>query len=394
MCVTVCNVFLILTHKGESMLSQLQVKNAKPKEKTYQLNDGAGLLLRITPNGKKSWIINKSVKGNRISKKIGSYPEMSIKDARDVLASLIHTVEPSCTEKSFESVFGEWLDVKKSKIKNWKDIQERFELYILPSFAKREISSIAPFELINVLKSKLLSRGKLETIKRICGPLKEIEVFALNYGYIDALKWQGIQSVFPSAKANAVNRPSIPWQELPQALKEIQINALKARGMMSVITIAFYTLLRPNEYCSLQWDWIDFENDIINVPADIMKMKKAFRVPLSSQLKSFLNTLPKISKYVLCSPEGTHKPFTINAMSLFLRRHGFKDRLVPHGIRSIGRTWMHDNDIPFDVAEKCLAHSIGTSTQLAYDRSDLLDKRRDAMQVWCDYVEGSLSSKN
>ena len=54
---------------------------------------------------------------------------------------------------------------------------------------------------------------------------------------------------------------------------------------------------------------------------------------------------------------------------------------MPHGIRSIGRTWMHDHDVAFDVAELCLAHSVGTSTQLAYDRSDLLDKRKMRCKV-------------
>ena len=119
-------------------------------------------------------------------------------------------------------------------------------------------------------------------------------------------------------------------------------------------------------------------------------MKKAHRVPISSQLRTILEMQPKISRYVFPSPVDLTKHYNRDTVSKFLRNHGFKGQLVSHGIRSIGRTWMHDNDVPFDVAELCLAHTVGTSTTRAYDRSDLLEKRREAMQKWCDYVKSCL----
>ena len=64
-----------------------------------------------------------------------------------------------------------------------------------------------------------------------------------------------------------------------------------------------------------------------------------------------------------------------------------KGVLVPHGIRSIGRTWMAEERIDHDIAEMCLAHRVGTSVELAYNRTDFLELRRNAMQRWCDYVE-------
>lgn len=152
-----------------------------------------------------------------------------------------------------------------------------------------------------------------------------------------------------------------------------------------------YTLLRPNEYCSLEWSWINFEDNTITVPAEVMKMKLPHVVPITKQMLTLLLNRPRVGKYVFPATQGkVAQHFSTNSASLFLRRHGFKDKLVPHGIRSIGRTWMHDHDIPFDVAEKCLAHTVGTSTQLAYDRSDLLEKRREAMQQWSDFVEDCL----
>ena len=64
--------------------------------------------------------------------------------------------------------------------------------------------------------------------------------------------------------------------------------------------------------------------------------------------------------------------------------------LVPHGIRSIGRTWMAEKGVDTNVAEACLAHRLGNTVQITYNRSDLLDLRRSVMQEWCDFVSDSI----
>ena len=158
--------------------------------------------------------------------------------------------------------------------------------------------------------------------------------------------------------------------------------------IFSLLKVAFYTLLRPGEYTLMKWDWI--HDDVIEVPADSMKMKRPHRVPISRQLKAVINELPKRGEYVFYSASSANGHISLGCLALFLKRIGYKDRLTAHGIRSVGRTWMAENKIPFDVAELCLAHSVGTQTVQAYNRTDLLDERREAMQKWCDYVDSCL----
>ena len=376
------------------MLNQLTIKNAKPVDKLYSLADKDGLFLRVKPTGIKQWYISKNVKTQRISKIIGTFPEMSLKEARDTLAQLVAQVQTQSTPKikapTLKEVFDEWFEVKQTRIKNHRQIKGRFELYIFPTLADVQFSLITPMQIIDILKQKCLKSGKYETIKRICGPIKELEVFALNCGYIDALKLQNLQSVFPSPNSAKEHMPSVHWNDLPEVFKQLQVSAVLSRNVLPVILTGFYTLLRPIEYCALEWQWVDLDEGVITVPAEVMKMKKAHRVPISSQLRTILEMQPKISKYVFPSPVDLTKHYNRDTVSKFLRNHGFKGQLVSHGIRSIGRTWMHDNDVPFDVAELCLAHTVGTSTTRAYDRSDLLEKRREAMQKWCDYVKSCL----
>ncbi len=57
-----------------------------------------------------------------------------------------------------------------------------------------------------------------------------------------------------------------------------------------------------------------------------------------------------------------------------------------HGFRSSFRDWCGENGVPRELAEACLAHAIGNQAEAAYARSDLLERRRDIMSKWAQYV--------
>lgn len=375
------------------MLNIIQIRAARPKDKPYTLNDGDGLFLRVEPSGIKRWIFNRSVKGVHVSRKLGRFPELSLKDARGMAYNLYQELKAQRLggPAKFRAVYEEWLSVKQTQIKNWRDISLRFERYILPEFGSAAIADIAPRALIDSLKADLGKRAKLETIKRICGALRELEVFAFNAGLLDQLRWQHLASVFPAPSTKLRNRPSVAYEALPEVLFKLRVLSVKAHTTWSVLLCGFYTLLRPGEYTGLRWDWIDFSARLISIPAEVMKMKRPHVVPISSQLLRLLQEIPQHSEYVFPSPQGKNAQVSTNSASQFLRRNGFADVLVPHGIRAIGRSWMFDNGVPFEVAELCLAHSVGTSTVQAYVRSDRLEERREAMQRWCDFVESCTS---
>ncbi len=200
------------------------------------------------------------------------------------------------------------------------------------------------------------------------------------------LRFQGMGKVF--VKPKVINRPSVHPSQLPEILEKLQAETLKARTTWDAIQVAFYTLLRPIEYCSLEWEWV--HDGVIEVPAEVMKMKKPHLVPITRQLKKVLGDRPQVSDFVLTSPDRKDHHIRTAAQEVFFRRHGLQGILVPHGIRAIGRTWMHENGIDNDVAEMCLAHRVGTRVAQAYDRTDLLEERREAMQKWCDFVESCL----
>lgn len=147
------------------MLTHLQVKNALPKDKMYNLSDGNGLYLRVRPNGAKSWIGCFRSNGNKTCLKVGDYPELTIKEAREQLSLLKAQAKfedsPKIKEKvhTFEEIYYEWIEVKKVKVKNWHDISNRIERYILPSLGKIDYKTLTPVSFVELLKQDLHVRG-------------------------------------------------------------------------------------------------------------------------------------------------------------------------------------------------------------------------------------------
>ncbi len=374
------------------MLTALGLRALKPKEKRYEVADLPGLFLRVTPNGRMIWRINKSINGERVVRQLGEYPAMSLSEARKALQSLTD-VTKTHTNDTFESVFAEWLELKKKSIKNWDDIENRMQKYILPHVGKLPLKVVTPQMLIKILRQDLEPQGKLETIKRICGIIKELEIYAVNCGITDVLRFQGINHVFAHPNTQLKSMPSIHPNQLLDILPKLHQSAIKAATTWDAIMIGFYTLLRPGEYTSIEWEWVDFDKKVINMPAEIMKMKKPHIVPVSTQLLKILEMRPKFNQFVLPSPDKRDQHVTTEAQSRFFRRHGLNNILVPHGIRSIGRTWMAEKRVDHDIAEMCLAHLTGSSVELAYNRTDLVEHRREVMQEWCDFVEDCLKGK-
>ncbi|MBQ9273251.1 MAG: integrase arm-type DNA-binding domain-containing protein, partial [Succinivibrio sp.] len=245
----------------------MKIKALKPKEKRYEVTHKTGLVLVVSTNGRKTWKVNKSVGGKRITERLGDWPQMGIADAVAAMEALTAKNKPvvqQTNERTFGAIFEEWMELKKANVKNWADIEQRMEKDLLPLFKERSFASITPPEVIKALRTGPLARGKAETVRRLCGYLSEMERFAVNSGYAEALKFTALHEVFPNVKHEHFAAPE-PAQ-LPDVLKRLQIEAIRAPLTWAAILIGFYSLLRPGEYCALRWDWI--EDDVITVPAE------------------------------------------------------------------------------------------------------------------------------
>lgn len=373
------------------IVTTLYLKSLKSKEQAYDISVGDNLYLRVNKTGSKSWRVIIKNKGQRTITTLGTFPEISLADAKKLaLATKLEMLEKK-ESVAFNKIALEWLELKATKVKNIKDTRLRLNKAFIEHFEDTPIQNITAVDVIDRLKRLYGKEGKFETIKRCCNIMAQLERYAHTLGYIKSLQMQHLNEVFQSPKVTHL--ASVHPNEFKNVVQMLKRETNLSKNIFNIFLIASYTLLRPGEYIALQWSWIDFNNDIITIPSEAMKMKKEFRVPISTQLKRLLLSLKdlQINDYVFPSPTKEDH-LSIYNFSKFLRTHGFKDILVPHGIRSTGRTWMAENGIDYAAAEMCLAHEVGSQVSLAYNRSDLLEERRAAMQKWCDYVEDCLKN--
>ena len=188
-------------------LSDRQLKAVKPKDKDYVLSDGDGLQLRVRVNGSTLWNFNyrQPITKNRINMGLGTYPELSLAqarkktvEARELLAqgidpkeqrSALEQTKRQATEHTFENVASAWLELKKDSVTQAyaEDIWRSLTLHVFPSLGTTPISQINAPTVIELLRP-LETKGSLETVKRLTPRLNEIMTYGVNSGMIFAKK--------------------------------------------------------------------------------------------------------------------------------------------------------------------------------------------------------------
>jgi integrase len=116
-----------------------------------------------------------------------------------------------------------------------------------------------------------------------------------------------------------------------------------------------------------------------------MKAGKEHRVPLSDAAVDLLKNLNIARGYVFAGDRAAH--VSDNLLLQLLRRLGVPATV--HGMRSTFRQWAaEETSFPREIVEMALAHQVGTAVERAYQRSDLLERRRQLMQAWATYCSG------
>jgi integrase len=387
-------------------LTNTEVNQAKPRDKEYNLIDGEGLMLRVKPTGTKSWLFNyyHPITKKRKNYSIGLYPTITIIDARKIrleLKRLISNgIDPKeskdaetriaqvATSQTLRLIAESWFDVKKTKIAETtsRSLWRNFENHLFPKLGHIAISQINAPETINVLKP-LAAKGTLETTDKIIGHLNEVMTFAVNTGIIHHNPLAGIKAAFQTPKA--VNMPTLKPEELPELIDKLSYASIKITTRC-LIEWQLHTMVRPSEASGIEWEEIDFENNLWRIPANRMKKKKEHIVPLTKQTLAILNRMKPISghrKFVFPSDRDTSKPSNSQTANMALKRMGFEGRLVAHGMRALASTTLNEKGFDADIIEAALAHSDKNEIRRAYNRAEYIERRRDLMSWWSEHIE-------
>ncbi|MFM2482841.1 integrase domain-containing protein [Celerinatantimonas sp. YJH-8] len=400
--------------KAVTPLTQTQIKNAKPKEKDYNLSDGLGLQLRIRSNGTKQWNYQYTHPHSkkRVNIGLGTLDKVSLKLARELAQKyrelVVQGIDPkdarekeqlsnqAIHENTFYNVAKRWMEIKRDNVtKDYaKDYWSSLELHIFPSIANVPIADINAQNVIKILKP-IEAKGSLETVKRLTQRLNEIMNHAVNSGLIQANPLSGIKAVFKKPKKE--NMAALTPAELPEFMQAL-VNANIKRTTRCVIEWQLHTITRPSEAAGTRWDEIDLDKKIWTIQPERMKKRREHRIPLTEQMLALLEVMKPISghrEYVFPSDRDPKKPFGNQTANAAIKRMGFAGRLVSHGLRSIASTTLNEQGFESDLVEAALAHVEKNQVRGAYNRTDYLERRIPMMCWWSEHIEkasqGSLS---
>ncbi|MFP3984115.1 MAG: tyrosine-type recombinase/integrase [Desulfurivibrionaceae bacterium] len=390
--------------KRTKELSALEVKRLT-RPGRHAVGTISGLLLAVKDSGAKSWILRTVVGGKRRNIGLGSYPEISLAEAkeraRDAKEKIRQGIDPveerraasrALHEQSGRMTFSEAARLchqqKSPEFKNEKHARQwlaTIERYANPVIGDLPVNEVDLTHILKVLEP--IWHTKTETANRLRQRLESVLSWATVSGHRSGdnpARWQGhLDAVLPKpGKIKKQNHhAALPWQQIGAFMQDLrQRDGMGARALEFIIL----TATRSGEARLATWDEIDLEARTWTIPGERMKAGQEHTVPLTDDAVKLLKALPKIegSPYIFPGPRGG--PLSDMSISTVCKRMEVK--AVPHGFRSTFRDWCAENtNFPREVAEMALAHTIESKVEAAYRRGNLFQKRRHLMKAWSEY---------
>ena len=196
----------------------------------------------------------------------------------------------------------------------------------------------------------------------------------------------GMQSMFKAP--SVVHQAALTEGDISDNILKIFLS-FDTQKHRDFLLLAFMLLMRKTEISNIRIADIDFDEKVLLI-RKTKTLKSGFRIPITDRLETFLRYLIEKSPgpYLLTGKHSISGAYSTNRIMTKLKALALGQTI--HGIRSVGRMWMHQNGIPFEVAESCLTHVVGSAVTRAYLRTDYFDERREALEKWHEFLHETL----
>lgn len=371
--------------------------------------DGRGLYLQVK-NGGRSWLYRFMIDGKGRWMGLGPFPDVSLAQARrladearrllrngidpidarrqSVLAAKLDAAQTvtfnTCAMRYIEAHRESWRNPKHAA--QWTSTLETYAYPVLGSVPVQAIDTGLVMQILEPIWRKTP-----ETATRVRQRIEATLDWATAHNYRSGenpARWRGhLDKLLPKpSKVRAVkHHAAMPYAELPQFFTE-----LLKKETISAKALAFtiLTAARSGETRGARANEIDFSAALWIVPAERTKSNREHRVPLAPSTLAILRSLflSNSSDDRLLFPNPRGKMLSDTAMRKYLQEDMKQPTLTVHGFRSSFRDWAAEQtNFPRELAEASLAHSLRDKTEAAYQRGDMLDRRRRLMDAWDQY---------
>ena len=379
--------------------------------------DGRGLYLQVRP-GNRSWIYRFTLNTRTRDMGLGALADVSLTEARAKAAekraliargldpieqaAAVRTiqvqVETASRAMTFEQASEDYMAMKLKRLRN--EVHRRQWRYSLETFAypvlgRIPVNEITTQDVLNVLRP--IWETKCETASRLRGRIERILARATVEGHrtgSNPATWRGhLQEALParSEVQPVIHHPAMDFADVPAFM--IELCARKEVGAAALRYLVL-TASRTGETIGAQWREVDWQARTWSIPAERSKTGKTHIVPLSTGALTVLREMEPLRDvsggFIFPGIKGAGLS-QMTLLALLQRR--MRRPVTVHGFRSAFRDWCGDEaEIPRELAEASLAHTLPDATERAYRRRTAVERRRKVMQAWCDYCIQPLPS--
>ena len=389
-------------------LTDTAVRNAKPKERPYKLGDSGGLFLLVQPSGGRLWRVKYRLDGREKKLGIGTYPEVSLGDARrrrDHARELIANGRDPSREKqlakqramvsaanTFGEIAAEFID-KRRREGMATSTADKSEYYIARmgvTFARLPIAEITAPDVLAVLR-RIEATKNYETARRVLQLAGRVFRYAVATARLASDPTRDLRGALtaPQSKHYGAITDAKRAGDLLRAMDGYDGHPITKLAM----EISPHVFVRPGELRHADWEEIDLDARLWTIPADKTKMRRPHHVPLSSQSAELFRQLYEITGpagYVFPSMRTRLRPMSENTINAGLRRLGYSgDEMTAHGFRAMASPLLNESGKWHpDAIERALAHGDTDKVRAAYHRGTHWDERVKMAQWWSDYLDG------
>ena len=390
----------------QNNLTDLFLKNLN-KPGRYTDRETKGLNLQVKPSLQKYWNFRYLYNNSRHDLSFGSYPDISLKEARKraiearnmlnqginpkpIKVSQTTPISKNTLIPSFRDYALSCYELKRLEWANKKHQNQWINTlrdYAFPVIGSLPVDEIDTEHILEILEP--IWSVKTETASRLRARIEWVLASAtarkLRRGQNPAL-WRGhLETILqkPTKISPVKHHEALPYKELPGFI-------MKLREYDSIVALALeFLILNASRTGEVRFGLKnEVDGDVWTIPAERMKMRREHRVPLgkrSLEILSIANFIEPSSPYIF-SKSG--KPLNNVAMADLLQR--LRKSVTVHGFRSTFRDWVaEETDHSHEVAEKALAHTVANQVEAAYRRGDLFEKRRPLANDWEAYCQSA-----
>lgn len=385
------------------MLTDVQVRSAKPAASPRKLADGRGLYLYLSTSGSKSWRFDYRFGGKRCTLTFGQYPDLSLSDARirrdEARAKLANQRNPAQEKQiakavarmkagtTFGAIAEEWYASKvNERSKPWR---ESNRLYL-----DRDLSSLAKVPIEEVDVSLLLSslertkgRSGVKTADRVRQTAFQVFAYAIRKLRAKSNPAHELRN-WDDVPAKKSHRPLKP-EEIADFLEAVD----RYPGFVTTrlaVKLLMLTFVRKVELIESRWDEFDIDHRRWVIPAHRMKTRQEHIVPLANQaleVMALLRCHSGDSAFVFPSNSAKDKPMGRSTFNAMFKRMGYRGKFTPHGLRATASTQLNELGFRSDLIERQLAHAERNVVRAAYNNAQYLAERAEMMQAWADWID-------